>query len=174
MAYPPQQGEEQPSGDRGDRAVFDRTQRIGLDVSDARDYSDRIGVERDPSGIVIGSFLTEDNIAIWAEGAIATELEALGYDVVTGPDATSGGYDRLVVELTRLYCDIYMFYDGEVTLRAMLQPMHGEAFNGEFPAKVNTGFSWAGTSRGTGESLARAMQRSARTMLATLGFVPRT
>ena len=173
LSYPPDgSDEEKVAAGASAGAAVARTAGVVLDVDDARVDSERIGAVRNTYGIVTASILTEDNIAIWAHDAIRTELEALGYAVVLGTEGDAlDAYDRLSAQLTKLYCDIYMFYDGEVTLRATLHPVQGATLGGEFPAKVNSGLSFAASDEGAGQSLAQAMQESARAMLAEFGFV---
>ena len=178
LSYPPPQKEEvavNVAVNVPPNVASPRTAEVVLNVEDVREDNERIGVVRNGYGIATTSILTEDNVVIWAHDAIRTELEALGYKVVNDLEGTVDldAYDRLDAQLTKLYCDIFMFYDGEVTLRATLHPLQGESLSGEFPAKVNSGLSWVASDKGTGQSLAQAMQESLRAMLAELGFVPR-
>ena len=183
LSYPPPQQEELEANvveanvavNVSTNAISPRTAGVVLNVEDVREDDERIGVVRNGYGVATTTILTEDTVVIWAHDAINTELEALGYTVVDDLEGAvaSDTYDRLDAQLTKLYCDIFMFYDGEVTLRATLHPLQGESLRGEFPAKVNSGFSWTASDKGTGKSLAQAMQESSRAMLAELGFVPR-
>lgn len=172
LSYPPE--DEQPAAETA-RAAGSRSGDVLLVVQDAREDTDRIGVVRNGYGIVTSSILTEDNVTIWAHDAIRTELERLGYNVVAevGRESDLAAYERLDALLTQLWCDIFLFYDGQVTLRATLHPVQGPPLTGEFPTKVNSGLSWAASGEGTGKSLAQAMQASARAMLAELGFASR-
>ena len=174
LSYPPLQKKD-VAENVSTNAASPRTAEVVLNVEDVREDTERIGVVRNGYGITTTSILTEDNVAIWAHDAIRTELEALGYKVVNDLEGTVDldAYDRLDAQLTKLYCDIFMFYDGEATLQATLHPVQGESLSGEFPAKVNSGLSWAASDKGTGQSLAQAMQESSRAMLAEFGFVPR-
>lgn len=172
LSYPPEHEGEQPAPQP---SAGIRTAGVVLNVEDVRDNAERIGVVRNGYGIPTASILTEDNVIIWVHDAISTELVKLGYNVVTdvGSEGDLADYDRLDAQLAKLWCDIFMFYDGEVTLRATLHPVQGEPLAGEFPAKVNSGLSWAASGEATGKSLAQAMQASARAMLAGFGFVSR-
>ena len=83
---------------------------------------------------------------------------------------SSKSTDRLTANVQNVFCDIYAVYDGEVSLQATLERVGREPVTAEFPAKVSSGLSWAGSGSATGESLAQALQTSIRNLLRDFGF----
>ena len=153
-------------------AAGPRTRTIILGVNDARETRDRIGHIRTFYGGDDGSFITEGNVAVWVHDAIAFELNGLGYQVLDRHSNLSNGHaDRLVADVQKVYCDIYLVYDGEVSLQAMLERASKEPMTAEYYAQVNSGVSWAYSSGAIGESLAQALQTAIQKMLRDLGFM---
>ena len=171
LSYPPDKQVEISRPAAQSVASGPRTQHVILAVNDARETSDRIGNVRDNFGFDTASILTEDNIAVWVHDAIAFELDRIGYQVSDHRGASSNGSaDRLTANVQRVYCDIYMVYDGEVTLQARLERGGQEPVTAEYPAKVSSGLAWALSGSATGESLAQALQTSIWNMLRDFGF----
>jgi len=171
LSYPPQEQVEMSSPSTQPVASGPRTHYVILAVNDARETSDRIGNVRDGFGFDTASILTEDNIAVWVYDAVSFELARLGYQVLDQYGASSNeSANRLTANVRKVYCDIYMVYDGEVTLQATLERPNQEPVTTEYPAKVSSGLSWAGSGSATGESLAQALQTSIRNMLHDFGF----
>ena len=149
-----------------------RTRTIVLSVHDRREKIERIGNIRNGFGQDTASIVTDGNVALWVHDAIAYELGSLGYEVIDAEDGPSdGSFDRLTTNVRKVYCDIYAVYDGEVTLEGSIRSADSEVQDGEFPVKVKSGLSYAGTAKATGESLAQALQESIRNMLVEFGFL---
>jgi hypothetical protein len=171
LSYPPQQQVEMNSTATQPVTSGPRTQHVILAVNDARETTDRIGNVRNPLGMDTASILTEDNIAVWVHDAIAFELDRLGYQLLDHRGALSNkSTDRLTANVQNVFCDIYAVYDGEASLQATLERVGREPVTAEFPAKVSSGLSWAGSGSATGESLAQALQTSIRNLLRDFGF----
>ena len=171
LSYPPEKPVEISSPATDPVASGPRTPNVILAVNDARETRDRIGNVRNTYGMDTASILTESNIAVWVHDAIAFELDGLGYQVLDHHRSSSNGSaDRLTANVQKVYCDIYMVYDGEVSLQATLERAGQEPVTAEYPAKVNSGLSWAGSGGATGESLAQALQTAIRNMLRDVGF----
>ncbi len=171
LSYPPQKQVEVSSPATQPVASGPRSHHVILAVTDARETSDRIGNVRNTLGFDTASILTEDNIAVWVHDAIAFELDRLGYQVLDHHGASSNkSADRLTANVQKVYCDIYMLYDGEVSLQATLERAGQEPVTAEYPAKVTSGLAWALSGSATGESLAQALQTTIRNMLRDFGF----
>ena len=171
LSYPPETQVEISAPVPAPIAAGPRTRIIILGVNDARETRDRIGLIRTFYGGDDSSFITEGNVAVWVYDAIAFELNGLGYQVLNRHSNSSSGHaDRLVADVQKVYCDIYMMYDGEVSLQAMLERANQEPITAEYYAQVNSGVSWASSSGAVGESLAQALQTAIQNMLRDLGF----
>ena len=171
LSYPPEKEVEMSWPSTQPVAPGPRTRHIILAVNDARETSDRIGNVRDNFGFDTASILTEDNIAVWVHDAITIELDRLGYQVLDQyGDSSNKPADRLTASVQKVYCDIYMVYDGEVSLQATLERAGQEPVTAEYPAKVSSGLAWALSGRAIGESLAQALQTAIRNMLHDVGF----
>jgi hypothetical protein len=171
LSYPPEDQVEISSTAPTPIAAGPRTHIVILGVIDARETRDRIGHIRNTYGTDTASILTEDNVAVWVHDAIAIELNGLGYQVLDRHSNSSNGHaDRLVADVQKVYCDVYMVYDGEVSLQATLERTNQAPISAEYSAQVNSGLSWAGSAGAIGESLAQALQTAIQNMLHDLGF----
>ena len=144
---------------------------VALAIWDKRAEQDRVGNIRNTMGMDTASVLTDDNVSIWVHDAIAAELNSLGYRVTDRHEPLDEPSVTLTADITKVYCDVYAMYDGEVTFVAMLTGPDGETLTREFPAKVVSGISFAGTGTAIQESIAQALQTAIRQMLLEFGFV---
>jgi len=144
---------------------------ILLEVRDARPDGSPVGNIRNTVGMDTASAISDDNVVIWVQDAITMELAQLGYEVADHrySDAGASGY-ALTTDITKIYCDVYAMYDGEVTLNATLTRQSGESISREFAAKVVSGMSFASSANGIEASIAEALQSAIRQMLLELGF----
>lgn len=170
LSYPPQNQVEIASTEAQPTIPGPRSHIVILAVNDFRETTDRIG---HVSGSITNtnSFLTEDNIEVWVHDAIAYELQRSGYEVLDSHNASANvSADRLTANVMKVYCAVYMVYDGEVTLQATLERADEAAAKAEYPVKVNSGLAWATSASALGESLAQALQTAIRDMLRDLGY----
>ena len=171
LSYPPQKQIAVSSPETRPTISGPRTQVVILVVNDTRETRDRIGNIRNTYGMDTASILTESNVEVWVRDAIVVELDRLGYQVLDSLSATANASaDRLTADVQKVNCDIYMIYDGEVTLRATLERAGEEPAIAQYPVKVSSGLSWAGSGSAAGESLAQALQTAIREMLLDIGF----
>lgn len=140
-----------------------------LAVSDMRASKERIGNVRNGFGMDTANVVTEADIRAWVEGAFTRELTDAGYVVIpagsgTGPETAI----TLDAEVTKVYCDAYLTYDGEVLMTVTLArqgaPAHVKAYEGS----GSVGLSWAATAKSYGESLSLALQDGIRQVMADL------
>jgi len=130
-----------------------------------------IGNVRNSFGADTASVLTEDSIVVWVHDAITFELDRSGYQVPGPNDASSDvSADRLTASVMKVHCDVYMVYDGEVTLQITLERADQAPSQTEYPVKVNSGLAWALSGSAAGESLAQALQTAIRDMLRDFGY----
>jgi hypothetical protein len=136
-----------------------RSKSVYLTVSDERADRSRIGNVRNGFGMDTADVVTEDDIAGWVESAIAMELQQAGYDVVQGEASpSSDDVIGLNAEVLKIYCDVYMTYDGEVSLMVNLKGDDGNEVRKQIEGKGGVGMNWAATSKSYAESLALALE----------------
>ena len=172
LSYPPKNVSEQASEAATASMRFrELPSDIVLEVYDKRDQMERIGNIRNGYGIDTASILTEQNIAVWVHDAIDYELDRLGIAVIEVYDAD---FDeppaKLVVDVKKVYCDIYAMYDGEVALQADLVQGHDVLMSAAVEEKAVSGLSFVGSGSSTGESLAQALQMAIQELLLELGL----
>lgn len=140
-----------------------------LAVADMRASKERIGNVKNGFGMDTANVVTEADIRTWVEDAFTRELTDAGYAVIpagsgTGPDTAI----KLDAEVTKVYCDAYLTYDGEVLMTVTLSrqgaPAHVKAYEGS----GSVGLSWAATAKSYGESLSLALQDGIRQVMADL------
>ena len=171
LTYPPHEQVDVISPETQSTISGPRTHAVILAVNDVRETQDRIGNIRNTFGMDTANILTKGNVEVWVHDAIAVELEQLGYRVLDPLSAASNeSADRLTADVRKIFIDVYAVYDGEVTLQATLERADADPAIAEYPAKVSSGLSWAGTGSAAGESLARALQTAIREMLFDIGF----
>ena len=170
LSYPPlkQVTADQPASPSPMTVSHERP--VVVTVTDLRGDRGRVGSWYEDGGT---SIVTGDNVEIWTFEALKYELNRLGYDAVQSFGVPVRADDsRLTVSVMRVYCVGVKQYASDVTLEASLSAAGGIAREGRFrpvPERMTTTFftqlDWEE------DTLAKAMQKSVRTMLADFGFV---
>lgn len=161
LSYPPDEddGGGFISSAKAAEAPSGQTQQIVLSVTDERSERKRIGNVRNTFGMDTADVVTNDNIQAWVDNALTVELENAGYKVVRSPDLGAGDdVIELDAEIMEVYCDVYMTYDGEVSLLVTLEREGQEKVKRQFGGEGSVGLSWAATAESYAESLALALQ----------------
>lgn len=123
-----------------------------------------IGAVRNGLYMHTADVVTEDDVAGWATFALRHELERLGVRVVDVSAAS--GAPVLGSSLSRLHCNAYFTYSGEVTMRAWVKAGEGYTLDGVYAGQGSSGTNWAATAESYGECVSRAMQDAARRIAA--------
>ena len=139
-------------------AVSEQGRRVVLKVTDERPNKARIGNVRNAFGMETADVVTKNDVAAWVAGALRHDLEALGYRVDASKAGTGEGAVQLEARVVEVYCDVYMTYDGDVTLDVTFATPGRPPSNKYYKGAGSVGVNWAATAESYSESLARALQ----------------
>jgi hypothetical protein len=140
-----------------------------LAVADMRASTERIGNVRNGFGMDTASVVTDTDVRAWVESAFMNELAGAGYTVIPAEGET--GHDTAIsldAELTKVYCDAYLTYDGEVLMTVTLSRQDVLPVEKAYEGSGSVGLSWAATAKSYGESLSLALQDTIRQVMADL------
>jgi len=123
-----------------------------------------VGWVRNGFGMHTADAVTADDVSAWVTGALRHELELAGLRVVG--ETPGSGTPVLGAEVSRVMCDAFMTYSGEVTIRAWIRV--GEAFplNQAYGDTSSAGINLAATGEGYSECVSRTVQGAARRIAA--------
>jgi hypothetical protein len=160
LSYPPnEQGGGLIESAHAAQTEMPRSRNIVLNVSDERSERSRIGNVRNTFGMDTADVVTKDDVAGWVEGALANELTNAGYHVTRSGEAAIGdGVISLQAEILTVYCDVYLTYDGEVSMMVILEGKERDTIRKQFEGEGGVGLNWAATSESYAESLALALK----------------
>ena len=128
---------------------------VVLNVSDMRAETRRIGNVRNTFGMDTADVVTSDDVRTWVEDAFKHELTSAGYAVVP---AGSDHAIMLDADITKVHCDVYLTYDGEVSMTVSLSREGMPALEKHYEGSGSVGLSWAATAQSYAGSLALALQ----------------
>lgn len=128
-----------------------------LTVRDMRAKTDRVGNVRNGFGMDTADVVTDADVRAWVENAFRHDLEQAGY-VVRPTGAEAQDAVRLDADITKVHCDAYLTYDGNVAMSVTLAQPDTERFERHYEGSGSAGVSWAATSKSYGESLSLALQ----------------
>lgn len=166
LGYPPENGGGVVSTAEAAPAAGGRgTVYIGA-LQDIRPDKKVVGHVRNGFGMKTAEVVAQRDVPDWIRGALAAELEAAGYRVVDG----AGPADSATIsgDIVRVYCDAYLTYDGEVTLRLFTVKAGDSLVSQTYTGHGSAGVSWAATGDSYSESLSLALQDVLRQFLAEL------
>ena len=132
--------------------------RVVLAVTDERPNKARIGNVRNAFGMDTANVVTNDDVAAWVAGALRHDLAAGGYSVDTSGAGAGEGTVQLEARVIEVYCDVYMTYDGDVTLDVTFTAPGRPPLEKYYEGAGSVGVNWAATAESYAESLARALQ----------------
>ena len=159
LAYPPKEEDAGVVGTAHAAPAASRQgMRVVLAVTDERPNKARIGNVRNAFGMDTADVVTNDDVAAWVAGAFRHDLEALGYSVDTRASVPDAGAVQLEAKVVEVYCDVYMTYDGDVTLDVTLSRPGRPPLEKHYKGVGSVGVNWAATAESYAESLARALQ----------------
>jgi hypothetical protein len=123
-----------------------------------------VGWVRNGFGMHTADVLTPDDVAAWVSSALRHELERAGVKVVG--ETQGAATPVLGAELSRVHCNAYMSYEGEVALRAWIRVGEAYPLNQLYVGAGSAGVNMAATGEGYAECLARSLQDAARRVAA--------
>lgn len=170
LHYPPEEPAEGMIGSaHAAPAVTAEQGIVVLSLSDQRAERGRVGNVRNGFGMDTADVVTNDDVTAWVQGALEQELAHAGYRVIP-PGELESGSDAidLQADIVRVYCDVYMTYDGEVSLLVNLKGGGRDAVTTQLLGEGGVGLNWAATAESYGESLALALQDVIAKLLAEL------
>jgi len=159
LTYPPEESDHSaiPVAHAQERQS-DRRQAVVLSVTDDRTEKNRIGNVRNTFGMDTADVVTSDDVRGWVEAALKSELERAGYTVMQEGTSQTDDAVGLRTSVVKVYCDVYMTYDGEVSLMLNLQGGNRSPTSKLVEGEGSVGLSWAATAKSYAESVALALQ----------------
>lgn len=161
LSYPPDEddGGGLISSAKAAEAPSGQAQQVRLSVTDERSKRERIGNVRNTFGMDTADVVTNDDVQAWVDEALMVELENAGYEIVRSTDpVVNDDVIALDAEILEVYCDVYLTYDGDVSLLVTLEREGQEPVKRQFEGEGSVGLNWAATAASYSESLALALQ----------------
>ena len=146
----------------------DRGRVVVLNVTDDRSEKSRIGNVRNTFGMDTADVVTSDDVRGWVENALKSELERAGYTVMQEGTSQTDDAVGLQTSVMKVYCDVYMTYDGEVSLMLNLRGGNRSPASKLIEGEGSVGMNWAATAKSYAESLALALQNAISKVLIEL------
>jgi predicted alternative tryptophan synthase beta-subunit len=169
LTYPPEEGDHSTIAlAHAQEGQPDRGRIVVLSVTDDRTEKSRIGNVRNTFGMNTADVVTSDDVRGWVEAAMKSELERAGYVVMQEGAPQTEYAVGLQASLVKVYCDVYMTYDGEVSLMLNLQGGNRSPARKLVEGEGGVGLNWAATAKSYGESLALALQNAISKVLTEL------
>lgn len=169
LTYPPEEsGHSAIPAAHAQESKSDRGRVVVLNVTDDRPEKSRIGNVRNTFGMDTADVVTSDDVLGWVENALKSELERAGYTVMQEGRSQTDDAVGLQTSVMKVYCDVYMTYDGEVSLMLNLRGSNRSPASKLIEGKGSVGMSWAGTAKSYAESLALALQNAISKVLIEL------
>mgnify|MGYP007011830667 CR=1 FL=1 len=160
LSYPPhEQGEGKVIAvAKADPAGMPGCCEVLLTVRDMRARTDRVGNVRNGFGMDTADVVTDVDVRTWVEDAFRHDLAQAGWVVL--PAAVVPGDDavRLDADITKVHCDAYLSYDGNVAMSVTLAQPGAQPFERHYEGSGSVGISWAATAKSYAESLSLALQ----------------
>jgi hypothetical protein len=169
LSYPPNPGNTLIDSARAESGAGPACCDVVLTVSDRRATTARIGNVRNTFGMDTADVVTQDDVRSWVEGALTQELRNAGYAVIADQgSAASGEAIRLNAEIIKVHCDVYMTYDGEVSMAVTLSAKDQAPLARNYEGSGGVGLNWAATADSYAQSLALALQNAISQVLVDL------
>jgi hypothetical protein len=124
---------------------------------DQREDKVAIGEVRNGLGMKTASVITQSNVPAWIREATRHEFQTAGFDVFFGENSEVNA-PVLDGQIITVYCGAFFTYEGEVSLGATLKHDGINLLENRYYGKGSVGTNWGATSKGYGQSLARALQ----------------
>ena len=144
-----------------------KTEILLVAFNDERDNKRLVGTVRNGFGMRTADVIAKNNVQTWVFKAAKKELHDAGYVVITKPDA-SQSLATLSGQITRVFCDAYFTYEGEVSLHVRLMKNGKEILDKLYAGKGSAGMNWAGTSDAYAQSLDLALSDALKRMVSDM------
>jgi hypothetical protein len=171
LSYPPKadNGGKLIASAHAQASVSGEPREVIVQVTDQRASRERVGNVRNGFGIDTANVVTDDDIRLWVESALTSELANAGYTIVADGDrATGDDAIGLYAEILEVYCDVYMTYDADVSMEVTLTVKDQQPFQRSYEGDGSVGVNWGATGKSYAESLSLALQDAITRILADL------
>lgn len=125
-----------------------------IQLEDNRSDKNIIGNVRNAWGMKTADVVTDTNISRWITSALKSELKNAGYTVVD-----ENSENEIKGEVTRVYCDALLNYEGEVSIKIVLN-RGGEGLLNKIYSGKASALNWAATAKSYGVILQRSLQQA--------------
>jgi hypothetical protein len=175
LSYPPGKASETVSAAQAAATPTGKGRQIVLmPFTDVRTEQRFVGEVRNGYGMHTADVAAVNNVPNWISEAVKTELTAAGYSVITPESAdNTASVSVLSGEITRVYCDMYLTYKGEVNFLASVRKDKTDILYRPYSGKGSAGVVWGATGESFGQSLALALSDAIKQLLADLDNVLR-
>ncbi len=133
---------------------------------DQRTDKNAIGTMRNGFGMRTADVLADNSVTDWVTQAVKLELEKSGYAVTLGGPQAAGAVVK--GEVLKVFCDMYMSYTGQVSLRLQLSRDGQDLITRNYDGEGSAGIAFAGTAASFAESLSRALAAALKPVVAEL------
>jgi hypothetical protein len=134
-----------------------------LPFSDQRADKKVVGTMRNGFGMRTADVIPTNSVPDWVTLALKTELQDRGYTVAIGTPADSASTGAIVSgEIVNVFCDMYMSYAGQVSLRVRASKTGKEVLNKHYSGTGSAGIAWGGTAESFAQSLALALESTVK------------
>lgn len=135
--------------------------------NDERDNKRLVGTVRNGFGMRTADVIAKNNVQTWVFEAAKKELHDAGYVVITKRDA-SQSQATLSGDITRVFCDAYLTYEGEVSLHVKLMEKGKDILDRTYAGKGSAGINLAMTSNAYAQSLELALSDALKRMVSDM------
>lgn len=132
---------------------------------DQRKDKNIVGTVRNGWGMRTADVVATNDVTEWISNAIKIELTTAGYSVVEKPLESQA---ILSGDITNVFCDMYLTYEGSVSLYVKLFRDGNEMLSKLYVGNGSTGVAWAGTAEAFGQSLSMALSDALKQLIADL------
>lgn len=137
------------------------------DFEDLRPDKNVVGHVRNGFGMKTAEVIATRDVTEWVREALSHELEAAGYRV---EDAGGASADAMTLsgDVIRVYCDAYLSYDGEVTLRVEATRAGEGLIDRSYSGSGSAGLNLAATGDSYSQSLSLALRAALQELISDL------
>jgi hypothetical protein len=144
-----------------------------LAVADMRATTERVGNVRNGFGMDTADVVTASDVRAWVESAFMYELVGAGYTVIpAGSEVDDETAVMLDADVTKVYCDAYLTYDGEVLMTVTLSQHGSPPLHKAYQGSGSVGLNWGATGTSYGESLSLALKDAIGKVMSDLAAYP--
>lgn len=124
-----------------------------------------IGTVRNAWGMRTADVIAANNVSDWILDAMRTDLEIAGYTVT---EVSEDSQTTLTGDITNVFCDMYLSYEGNVSLYVKLSRNGEEVISKSYIGSGSAGVAFAGTAESFGQSLSLALSDALKQLITDL------